>query len=230
RRMDVDDRADARLRELQVVMEPPLRRGSARTVPLGRIGERIVAAGPEVGHEGQPDDVVLLHALVIDRRRREQQAVASTAMPTHGQVAGAAGVEIGGTEGPRRCHEGDPRRLLVLEDRRHRQSTPASAGARSEATPSRDAAATPFSVTRAVTRRAGVTSKPGFSAAVPSGAIRTDRMARVDSSRPWTWVTSTGSRYSISTAAPSGARGSIDDSGHATKNGTSASRAASAFR
>ena len=65
---------------------------------------------------------------------------------------------------------------------------------------------TPASVTKAVMRAAGVTSKAGFQTPAASGA----------SWAPASVLTSAAGRCSISMAAPSAASGSNDDSGLTT--------------
>ena len=81
-----------------------------------------------------------------------------------------------------------------------------------------------------VTSRAGVTSNAGLAAGLSAGATRT--VAIVPSAvRPVTSVTSAALRSSIGISAmPSDTVQSIVVDGSATQNGTSLSRAASAFR
>src|SRR6185436_7002238 len=79
-------------------------------------------------------------------------------------------------------------------------------------------AATPRSVTSAVTSPAGVTSNAGLRTAVPGGATVTPPKPR----------TSSAPRSSISIRSPSGSAASIDETGPAMTNGIPAARAASA--
>src|SRR5258705_8195325 len=76
----------------------------------------------------------------------------------------------------------------------------------------------PRSVMMAVTRPAGVTSKAGFRAGTPGGAIGI----------PWNARTSDGSRSSMGMAAPEGHSGSYVEGGATTTNGIPRSRAARA--
>ena len=71
-----------------------------------------------------------------------------------------------------------------------RRRRPARSG-NSRASPSREAGATPRSVMMPVTRRAGVTSKPGLCAALPAGVTRT-RAPSPAAVAPATVVTSSG--------------------------------------
>src|ERR1035438_6506254 len=81
--------------------------------------------------------------------------------------------------------------------------------------PASDASATPRSVMRPVTSRAGVTSKAGLAAALPSGVSAT--VATPPSgSLPAMWVTSRAGRFSIGISrTPSRTRQSIDGDGTA---------------
>ena len=112
-------------------------------------------------------------------------------------------------------------------------ATPSSTGPSSRTTPRRPSSPdarrrygrspaagriTRRSVTIAVTRSAGVTSKARFNARAPRGAVATPPSAS----------TSSSSRTSISMPSPDSVAGSSVDSGAATTNGTPARAAASA--
>ena len=147
RRVRVDDGADLGSAAVDVAVDAPFGR---RREPAAH-----GVALPRHRDDRRGVDVVARHAA-----RRDQHA----ARRARRDVAGRAGVQAARHQPAHRLGDRAARARVVTACPR--------AAARSgtgRASPSRDAGATPRSVMMPVTRRAGVTSKPGLCAALPAG-------------------------------------------------------------